>query len=134
MNSDFGKLILRIAVGGLMIFHGVHKVIYGHDFIVNQLEKHGLPSFLYIGVPIGEILAPLLLLVGVFTRISAAIIALTMLMSIYLVKGISGFDIDPNTGGLAAELNILYMLVALAIVWIGPGKLSLLNTRMVYLQ
>ena len=26
-GNDFGKLILRLTVGGLMLFHGVHKEI-----------------------------------------------------------------------------------------------------------
>ncbi|WP_121964743.1 DoxX family protein [Myroides sp. N17-2] len=125
MNADFGKFLLRLGVGGLMIFHGIHKLIHGHDFIISQLKAHNLPELLWIGVPVGEIIAPIFLLVGFATRISGSIIAFTMFMSLFLVKGMANFNLDPNTGGLDAELNILYLLAALAIVFIGPGTIRL---------
>ena len=60
VKIDFGKLLLRIGVGGLMIFHGVHKLLHGHDGIKATLANHQWPEWLWIGVPIGEVLAPLL--------------------------------------------------------------------------
>lgn len=46
INQDFGKLLIRISVGGLMIFHGIYKLIHGHDFIKIMLEKKDfLPSY-----------------------------------------------------------------------------------------
>ncbi|MEK6451151.1 MULTISPECIES: DoxX family protein [unclassified Myroides] len=122
MSTDLGKFILRLGVGGLMIFHGIFKLIHGHDFIINQLSANGLPKWLWLGVPVGEIVAPLFLIVGFATRVSGAIIAFTMFMTFFLVKGTAGFGIDPNTGGLNAELNILYLMSALAIAFIGPGS------------
>ncbi|MEC4117754.1 DoxX family protein [Myroides phaeus] len=125
MSADLGKFILRLGVGGLMIFHGIFKLIHGHDFIINQLSANGLPKWLWLGVPVGEIVAPLFLIVGFATRVSGAIIAFTMFMTFFLVKGMAGFSIDPNTGGLNAELNILYLMSALAITFIGPGSYRL---------
>lgn len=125
MSADLGKFILRLGVGGLMIFHGIFKLIHGHDFIINQLSANGLPKWLWLGVPVGEIVAPLFLIVGFATRVSGAIIAFTMFMTFFLVKGMAGFSIDSNTGGLNAELNILYLMSALAITFIGPGSYRL---------
>lgn len=127
MSTDFGKFLLRLGVGGLMILHGIHKLIHGHDFIINQLSAKGLPTWLWLGVPVGEVVAPLLLILGVATRASATVIAFTMFMSIFLVKGMAGFGIDPGSGGLNAELNILYFVSALAIAFIGPGKIRLVK-------
>ncbi len=31
LNPDLGILLLRIATGGLMVFHGVGKLIEGHE-------------------------------------------------------------------------------------------------------
>jgi len=59
LNDDLGKLLSRIGVGGLMLFHGIHKLIHGHDFIRSQLSAAGLPEFLALGVPVGEVLAPI---------------------------------------------------------------------------
>ncbi len=125
MISDVGKFILRLGVGGLMIFHGIFKLIHGFDFIINQLSANGLPKWLWLGVPVGEIVAPFFLIIGFATRMSGALIAFTMFMTFFLVKGMSGFSIDPNTGGLNAELNILFLMSSLAITLIGPGSIRL---------
>ncbi|MHC5202377.1 DoxX family protein [Myroides sp. LJL119] len=125
MCEDFGKLILRLAVGGLMILHGIHKLIYGHEFVVTQLRNADLPEILWVGLPITQILAPLCLIIGFATRISSLLVVFTMGMAVFLTKGMTGFDIDPNTGGLLAELNILFLASALTISLIGPGKLAI---------
>lgn len=124
-TSDAGKFILRVGVGGVMIFHGIHKLIHGHDFIVKQLESNSLPSFLWIGVPVAEIIAPLLLIFGVATRISSFLIAFTMLMTFFLVLGTTGLELNPATGGLKGELNLLFLIASVAILLIGPGKIRI---------
>jgi putative oxidoreductase len=124
-TSDVGKFILRVGVGGLMVFHGIHKLIHGHDFIVKQLEINSLPSFLWIGVPVAEIIAPLLLIFGVATRISSFLIAFTMLMTFFLVLGTTGLGLNPATGGLKGELNLLFLVASVAILFIGPGKIRI---------
>ncbi len=58
-NIDFGLLLLRLATGGLMLPHGIAKIIKGHDKIEIMLTAKGLPSWLWVGVPFSEILAPL---------------------------------------------------------------------------
>ncbi|WP_025124304.1 DoxX family protein [Myroides odoratimimus] len=123
MNADFGKFLLRLGVGGLMIFHGIHKLIHGHDFIINQLKANNLPELLWLGVPIAEIVAPIFLILGFATRISATLIAFTMFMAMFLAKGMASFGLDPNTGGLNGELAMLYFFAALAITFIGPGTI-----------
>lgn len=107
-----------------MIFHGIYKLIHGHDFIINQLSAKGLPTWLWLGVPIGEVIAPLFVILGIATRLSATLIAITMVMSIFLVKGMGIFNLT-NTGGLAGELNLLFLFSALAIAFIGPGRIKL---------
>ncbi|MGQ8869559.1 DoxX family protein [Myroides sp. TSA_177.3] len=123
--QDLGKFILRLGVGGLMIFHGIHKIIHGHDMIIEQLAAKGYPTWLWLGVPVGEIIAPILLIVGVFTRLSGVLIAFTMVMSMILVKGGGSFALSATTGGIGAELNVLYLVGALAIAMIGPGSYRL---------
>lgn len=124
-TSDIGKLILRLGVGGLMLLHGLHKLIHGHDFIVNQLENSKLPSFLWLGVPTAEVIAPLLLIFGIATRISSFLIAFTMFMTFFLVLGINGMKLNPATGGFNGELNLLFLFASVAILCIGPGKIRI---------
>ncbi|TWP30557.1 DoxX family protein [Apibacter muscae] len=121
INSNLGKLFLRISIGGLMIFHGISKFIYGHDFIKQVLVEKGLPESMWLGVPVGEVIAPLCIILGVFTRVSSLILAFTMLMTLYLVHGWEGFLLT-ETGGPAVELNLFYLLTSISLFLLGPGN------------
>ncbi len=46
--DDLGKLLLRLAVGGLMLFHGLHKLFGGVGFISGMLVEKGLPGFIAV--------------------------------------------------------------------------------------
>lgn len=48
-HEDFGKLLLRFAVGGLMLFHGLHKLFAGIDGISGMLIAKGFPGFIAYG-------------------------------------------------------------------------------------
>jgi putative oxidoreductase len=63
-KDDVGKLLLRLAVGGLMLFHGLHKLFEG-DGISGMLVAKGLPGFIAYGVLIGEVVAPCLIILGI---------------------------------------------------------------------
>lgn len=132
-NVDLALLLLRIATGGLMLAHGLHKVIHGHDFIKSVLQEKGLPEILWIGTPIAEVLAPILLIAGVLGRISAALIAVVMLFSIYLAFGATAFDLT-SYGGLQAELNIYFLIVSFALFLTGSGKYALLKAKNYWLN
>ena len=124
VNEDIGKLILRITIGGLLIFHGIKKAVDGHDFVKKVLTEKGLPEYLWLGVPIGEIIAPLLLIFGMFTRSATLIIAFTMIMTIYLAFGIAGFELN-QYGAFKVELNLFYLFTAVSLYFLGAGKYSL---------
>ncbi|WP_255571517.1 DoxX family protein [Apibacter sp. ESL0404] len=123
LNSDLGKLLLRVSIGGLMVFHGISKLYHGHDFIKGMLTSKNLPEYLWLGVPLGEVFAPICILLGIFTRISSLLVAFTMLMTFYLVHGMEGFSLS-QTGGLKVELNLFYLLTSLALFFLGSGKYS----------
>jgi putative oxidoreductase len=123
-RGDIGLFLLRLSTGGLLIFHGVAKIAHGHDFIRGMLADKGLPQFLWLGVPLTEVLAPLLLVLGVFTRAAAASIVILMVFTVVLAHSANAFTIS-ETGGLEIELNLLYMFGALVIVFTGPGRFAL---------
>lgn len=124
MSEDIGKLILRVTLGTLMLFHGYHKFVYGLDGIKSLMVSSGFPEFLAYGVYLGEIVFPILLIIGVFTRISSFIYASTMLFAIYVAHSSDIFMINQNTGGLLVELPLIYLLAAVAMVFLGAGKYS----------
>ncbi|HJV20286.1 MAG TPA: DoxX family protein [Sediminibacterium sp.] len=131
--QDFGLLVLRLSIGGLLILHGLAKLFHGHEFIRGMLAEKGLPQFLWLGVPITEVLAPLLLILGVFSRMAGASIAVLMVLTIVLAHLPNAFTIT-ETGGLEIELNLLYLFGALTICFTGPGGLALYRPTRIWLQ
>lgn len=124
MNKEnSGKLLLRLTVALLVLPHGLAKLA-GVDRIAGMLSSRGLPEFLAYLVYVGEIAAPLLLILGLFTRFSAVVVALNMVVAIYLVHAHELWAFG-KTGGHALELQFLYLFSALAIALIGPGAYSL---------
>jgi len=89
-----------------------------------MLLKSGLPGYLSHGVPVGEILAPLLIILGVYTRAAAMVVAFVMVMAVYLAHMGDLFAFNEH-GAYALELQALYLFGSLAIVFIGAGRFSL---------
>ncbi len=127
-NSDLGLLVLRLSVGGLMLFHGIGKLIHGVDFIGGMLSQIGLPSFFAYGVLLGEFVAALMLVAGFWTRAAAVVMAGTMVVAILIAHLGDLCSINPQTGGWAIELPMLYLLGAGALFFTGGGKYSLTNS------
>lgn len=124
MSNDLGKLILRLTLGVLILLHGIAKISGGTTGIEKTLASAGLPSFLAFGVYVGEILAPILVLLGFYARVGAAIIVVNMLFAVLLVHQADLFALT-KTGGWALELQAFFLFTALALVFMGPGRLSI---------
>ena len=127
-KNDIGRLILRLTIGGLMLFHGLHKVFYGTDQVNQILNSVGIPAFFSFGVFIGEVLGPIMLIIGYKVRLGAFFVAINMLIAILLVHS-SQLDELNQGGGWMLELNALYLLGALAIMFLGSGHLSVSKGR-----
>jgi putative oxidoreductase len=122
-NSDLGKLLLRVPVGGLMLFHGLNKLQTGYVFINPLLQKAHLPAYLAHGVLAGELLAPILIVLGIFTRPAALVEAFTMGMAVYLVHRGQLYSLADH-GDYALELQALYFFGSLAVFFLGAGRFS----------
>ena len=123
-NNDLGLLILRITIGVLMLLHGIPKLSAGLDFIKSMLVEKGLPAFIAYGVLIGEILAPIAILIGFRTRIAAAVYAFNCLVAILLVHSSEIFSMGEH-GGWALELLGLYLFGSLALFFTGGGNIAI---------
>ena len=123
-HDDLGKLILRVVLAVLLLFHGLAKISGGIGFIEGMLQKAGLPGAFGYLVYVGEVLAPLLILVGVFTRAAAAVVAINMVVALLLVHSGEFFTIS-DTGGWALELQGMYLGSAIALIFLGAGRYSL---------
>ncbi|HIL23443.1 GntR family transcriptional regulator [Alcanivorax sp. HI0083] len=125
-NPDIGKLILRLSLGLMLLLHGVHKLHAGVGWIAGVLAEHHLPGFLAYGVFIGEVIAPVMVIIGYQTRIGAALIVGNMLVALVLAHMGELFSLS-NTGGWAIELQAFYLFTAAALVFLGAGKYAMKN-------
>ncbi len=121
--DDLGKLLLRLATL-LMLFHGIHKLMHGLGPIEGMLAKHGLPAWTAFGVYIGEVIAPLFIAMGFYARTASVVLAANMVTAIMLTGGFYPLTLT-KTGGPTIELALFYLLTAVAIVLIGPGRYSI---------
>ncbi len=120
-QQDLGKLVLRIALGALILLHGISKLRHGLGGIEGMVTAHGLPAFVAYGVLVGEVLAPLLLLLGWFSRVGAALVAVNMLFAFGLAHMGQLAQLNEQ-GGWALELQGMYLAAAVALALLGPGR------------
>lgn len=125
MNAGNAKRLLSVGLGFLLLFHGVDKLIYGIDGIMGMINGLKLPyseytEYLAYGVYIGEVLAPILLIIGRYVRIAAALVVVNMLVAIILMHGENIFALG-EYGSWAIELPMLYLVMGLTLVfWVYP--------------
>ena len=125
LDADTGKLIVRLSVGCLMLFHGIAKIMHpgSLDFISGMLAANSLPGVLSYGVYIGEVIAPLMVIVGYQARIGGLLMAINMVFAIFLAHSGEIFSTTQH-GGWAIELQMFYLLSSLAVVFLGSGSLA----------
>lgn len=127
--QDFGILILRLNVGILMFLHGLQKVFSGIDGIKASVTAFSLPEFVAYGVYLGELVAPFLIILGIFTRLSSLAVLCTMIFASLVVLGgnVEGYLALNQHGGWIVELQALYAFSSLALIFLGAGKYALYN-------
>ena len=123
-REDLGRLVLRVTLALLLLFHGLSKLVGGVGFITGMLEKMGLPGAIGYLVYIGEVVAPLLMLVGLWTRAAALVAAGNMIVAVLLVHTKEFFTMS-QTGGWALELQGMYFFAAIAVALLGAGRYSI---------
>lgn len=123
-TDDIGKLVLRLALGILILLHGIAKLSSGVGFVEGMLTARGLPGGIAYLVYVGEIIAPALIIIGLFTRPAALIIVVNMIFAFFLVH-MKDLTTIGKTGGWALELQGMFLFAALAVALLGAGRLSL---------
>jgi putative oxidoreductase len=124
MSEDFGKLVLRVTVGGLLLFHGMHKLLNGIEPIQAMVTAHNIPAVVAYGVYLGEIVGPAMIVLGVFSRIGGALIVANMIMAVVLA-GMGRLTAFNPMGGYALELEAFYLLGGLSVMLLGAGRYSI---------
>ena len=126
--DDIGKLILRLAMGGMMLPHGIHGVMGGIDGVKKATVDAGLPELIAYGVYMGEFVAPILILLGFCTRVGGLLLAGNMLGTFYIAHSHELLKLN-DYGALSLELNYLFFGGGLAILFLGGGRWSLRPAR-----
>ena len=121
MGEYLGKLVLRLALGILILLYGVAKIKSGIAFLEPAVTGIGLPPWVAYGVYFGEVLAPIMVILGVFTRTGAFIIFVNMVFAVVLMHRPDLLSLNKQ-GGYALELQAMFTFTALALVFMTPGR------------
>jgi len=114
---DITHMGLRASIGVIFIVHGFGK--FGNPGFGGWIASMGIPAEMQIPIALAEFIPGILLLIGVLTRISGAILSIVMLGAIFLVKGASSL-----TGEGGYELDLILLAASLVVIVSGPGKVS----------
>lgn len=109
-----GLFLLRWTLAILMLLHGVAKVLNGVGGIEGMLVANGLPGWVAYGVYLGELVAPLLLLAGVWIVPAALVVVVNMLFALGLAH-LGHFLQLTNSGGWRLELQAFFLVTALTV-------------------
>jgi putative oxidoreductase len=122
----FGKLILRLSTGILMMLHGIAKLLNPAAVTgigENLATNFGLPAVVAYAVYLGEVVGPILVILGLFTRFGGALMAINMVVAIILVHMGDVLTLTQN-GGWGLELQGMFLFASLAIAFLGSGKFA----------
>lgn len=120
---DFGLLLIRLALGTVMVAHGAQKLFtFGYGGVVGGMTQMGLPApqiaaALIIAAEFG---GGLLVMAGLLTRFAAAAFAFAMLVATVQVHLAAGFFL-PN----GYEFTLMLGLTSLGLAFTGAGRFSI---------
>ncbi len=116
--TPYAAFIMRLAVGGVFLMHGIDKFQRGIGATAQMLDGIGIPFatiFAFILIVIETVGAACVLL-GIFTRGWALVMAVEMVVAILAVRVRSGMNF---------ELEALLLAGAVTLVALGDGPLSI---------
>ena len=130
-HYDLILLLLRITLGVIFIAYGLQHVIGLEGFITAFEQSFGfvMPAFLATVAAWGELLGGIAVLLGVFTRIGAALIAVTMAVAILFVKLPQVIaEADPALGLTGIwDKDLAYLVIAVVLIITNAGAYSITN-------
>jgi putative oxidoreductase len=122
LNSlqPLGLLALRVALGLIFFSHGYPKLAHQGAGMQGFFVQHGLPGYFVYIAGVLEVFGGILLVLGLFTRVAALLLAIEMIVAIWKVH---------STGGYLAvheyEFPLALATACFALSTVGAGRLSL---------
>ena len=120
----FGPLPIRIISGIVFIVAGLPKF---ENISINQgfFGSLGLPSELVLPIALLEVIGGIFLIVGVLTRITAAIFIIEMIGATLVVWLSQGFVGGPLLKRAAIITSSLITAICTSLLLTGPGRISI---------
>ncbi len=118
--ASLGLLVLRLAIGGMMIHHGQEKLADPQNFADTYVASLHLPFPLFFAYAAGfsELIGSWLLILGLLTPLGALAVTGTMAVAAYQHILTAGFNI------YVLELVVLYLGGSIGLLLLGPGRIS----------
>jgi len=114
---DLSTLLLRLGFGGLMLSHGIPKLLSWSEKADSWADPIGVGPTASLALAIfAEVFCSLGVMAGVLTRLAVIPLIVTMLVAVLVVHADDPFG--------RKELGLLYLLAYLAIAVAGPGRFS----------
>ncbi len=118
-----GVLLLRLVAGSAMMLHGWPKMQHATSWMPPEAPVPGALQFLAAFSEFGGGLAWIL---GLLTPIASFGILCTMAVATFMVHVSQGHPfVASSPGGPSYEPALGYLVMALALILLGPGRLSL---------
>lgn len=126
-TRDYAWLLIRLTAGGFLLVHGLQK-LFGTTisaFAANSLSRRGIEPALPLAYAVWflEIVGALCLMLGLYTRLFAAMIVVEFLVIVFVAQWGNGFPWNRPGGGW--EYPAFWGLIILAILIRGGGPYSL---------
>lgn len=120
-SPDLALLLLRVWLGGSLLWlHGLGKIPRLMADEVRFASVAGLSPTVSLALAVvGEVIAPVLLIIGLGTRWAALLASATMLGAFVVGHGMA------LSGERSGELPFIFLAGFLAIAIAGPGRFSL---------
>ena len=119
--QPLGLLVLRLALGVIMVAHGWQKIADHMHGITGMMHQLGLPPFMAYLVVAAEFGGGILVLVGFLTRLAAFAIFIDMMVAILKVHLPHG--LFSSNGGF--EFPLACGAIAFALIFSGAGPIAI---------
>ena len=130
VHLDLGLLVIRIGIGlSMALFHGYAKIAGGPavwERLGENMERFGIPfapAFWGFMAAFSEFGGSILLILGLFFRPAAALLAITMLVA--ATRHLSLPEGEPGAGWKGASHALELLAVYVGLLLAGPGRFAL---------